>query len=275
MTINQIIDAGMRLLGLLLAWPPVVLAAIVILRKQLTSLCSALGEKVSKLEIGGFGIEFTPAKARKTIFGLTNFSAKPVRFDEDSFTFRSRPWGFEISYPARSDAWRISLENEIPDSQKQMGAKLFLFANIQAFREIVDGVPQSFTARANDALAQFTPNVGILVQRFARKTIGEYMALSWRGLRGAKIFSHVEDAETNSAFLEYQMPLQLKNEKGEVVRDMVLHSVQRAILREDAGYVVLATATTLQGVTLPPKLNEGLGKILNSFAAPRPGKTQE
>ena len=229
---NVLVDA----FKLLLSWPVVALIIVVALRAQLEELLKSVGSKLTKAKFGSVDLEFAAPKTTVTSLGKTNVSAIPTKFDTDSLAFRSRRFGFEISYPS-GPGWDANLD---PDGK--FGAQpgditaLYILSTLE-----IDG---------------FHPNVNVLVQPVGDVSITQYMGVSIKSLAGLhwRLIAYDVDVETNGASFSYLLDL------GE----LRYHCVARVLIAR--GLAFLATITTREGSKIPTEQRAQLSSILNSFS---------
>ena len=260
-------------LKVVISWPVAVLVVVLFLRKQLIELLNgfiARLKDVSEASVGSATFKFTKTQIG-TIHAEVNASATPVGFGSSSHSFRSEPFGFEISYPiGRGWIEHLEAEENVELLKKLDVPGKFLPFLVNADLEILLSRPEHYV---------FQPNVNVLLEPILAPTVAEYVAASLKTFSelGWKLTSYEVDSKTNAASFSYEIP-PIEIEKNPE-RTLALECVARVIIPKDLGLAYVATLTTQKGVDLPKKLTDDLVRILNSFtvfkSAARPDSDKE
>ena len=236
-------DMVLEYLKTMTTWPVVVLIFVLAFRKQLkTKLKQIIGAKAGSVEVN-----FATPKTVETVVGKINASAIPTKFESDSSSFRSGPFGFEISYPVGDD-WTVQTAEENDDFAKQ-------------YKLAAQGQFLAFVVEARSKISD-SINVNVMLQPFAGKMVSEYVAITLHSMAqvGWKLRSYEVDSATNGASFSYVSSWPVEG------NELLLHHISRVIIPTDLGLAFLATATMPEGVDLPKRLNDDINRILNSFA---------
>lgn len=241
MPVNEIAELVLPYVRLVVSWPVVVPVVLLTFRKPLIHLLEVVESRLTKAQIGPTSFEFSEPKTTETDVGKTNVSAIPTEFETDSYVFRSRRFGCEISYPV-NDQWTLDPE---PDEgvQRALGQIMVL------------------TLRLTCPIDGFTPNVNVVVQPTGDMTIKQYMAQTLQGFaqNGFKMISFDIDTKTEGATISYISIFPIKDQD----RQLELKNVARVILENGFGYLV--TSTILADSKPPGGLLEQMNSIINSF----------
>ena len=221
-----------RGLDVLLSWPAISLLLLFLLRKQLPLLF----QRLSDIELGKLRVGFKQPKSADTPIGKANVSALPTIPTSDSHSFYSHRYGFRISWPLQQ--WEF-----VPDP-------ISVMQNL--------GVPNAehfvFMVVWHEAIAQFRPNINIMVEPIGEMSLKDYLATSMGSMetQGFQIQLYRIDEKTNGAILVYLQP----TKSGQ------LYHIARIATSGGLAYVVTASAVN---EFLTPQLRGEMSAVLNSF----------
>ncbi len=241
MTPAEIIDAVVKVGGLIFSWPVVVLILLLFFRKPIGTYIPQLFQRLRKMEVGSNKFEFTEPVTTETPVGATNVSNTPLREQEvfiDGFqcSYANRQYHFQISWPASH--WS-------PDTSIQT--------------ELSGKIPNSefpILIRRDEAVGGFTPNVNVMIQWVGVMTIRGYMELSQKQAVEHKwiIFSSQTDETTGAGLLVF---LNTDNEQK-------VYQIARVAVANGMAYVVTASDFPVDN-QLSETIRGELVSILNSF----------
>lgn len=245
--------AVLDVLKLVISWPVVVLIVLLVLHKPLGALLDGLIAKLKRLSeatVGSTTLKFVTTPIGQ-IDAKISASATPIRFGSNSRSFRSEPFGFEISYPAKT-GWIESTEEEMGEQTQKLG--------LQAQGQFI-----AFLVRAQLENSLFRPNVNVVLQPVGDRTVAEYAADTLRELvkLGAKPETWGVDSATNAASFSYVIPYIPDAQHPE--SRFIIRCISRVIIPKDLGLAYLATLTTEYAKVLPEDVANNLVGILNSF----------
>ena len=78
MSTKEIVDALIRLLGIIVSWPLILLCFLLLIRRELPKIIAKLSERVTK---GPFGFEFTELQQKVQLLGQKVEQLEKLRFE--------------------------------------------------------------------------------------------------------------------------------------------------------------------------------------------------
>ena len=218
----------------------VALAFMVLFNKELGRLL----DRTSDLSITPDGIRI---KTVDTPLGQANVSATTVKQSETSASgiegnrYTSRQYKFQLSWP---DAAQWSASEDMGQSlAKQLGLPPTVSVPIIVLHK--------------EAVANFRPNVNVVVERVGEMQIQAYVDASTLNYArmGWQVLSTTVDAATNAGFIVLL---------GKSPGGGNIYQVQRIVIAHGNGYVVTASQLPPDNL-ISARLREDLLAILNSF----------